>query len=67
MKKGPLVVSGIYIYIWGTILPSYLGIMINHEIRIPIQQPGLNGKQEALAHLQVSKRVFLVKVGKVRM
>ena len=44
-----------------------MGIMINHEIRIPIKQPGLNGKQEALAHLQVSKRVFLVEVGKVRM
>ena len=26
------------------ILPNYIGIIINHEIRIPINQPGFNGK-----------------------
>ena len=25
-------------------LPSYMGIVINHEIRIPLNQPGFNGK-----------------------
>ena len=27
-------------YIGDEILPSYIGIIINHEIRIPINQPG---------------------------
>ncbi len=30
--------------IGGDKLPSYMGIIINHEIRIPIKQPGFNGK-----------------------
>ena len=28
----------------GDQLPSYIGIIINHDIRIPIKQPGFNGK-----------------------
>ena len=28
------------------ILPSYVRILVNHDIRIPIKQPGSNGKQE---------------------
>lgn len=33
--------------------PSYVGIAINHEIRIPIRQPGFNGKWDFffVAHL----------------
>ena len=30
-------------YIGDEILPSYIGIKISHEIRIPINQPGFNG------------------------
>ena len=26
------------------ILPKYIGIIVNHEIRIPIKQPGFNGR-----------------------
>ena len=32
------------VYIYGILLPSYVGILINHEIRIPIKQPGFHGK-----------------------
>ena len=31
-------------YIWGIIQPSYIGIIIRHYIRIPINQPGFNEK-----------------------
>ena len=31
-------------YIGDKILLSYIGIIINHEMRIPINQPGFNGK-----------------------
>ena len=34
MKKGPLV--GWLVYIGDEILPSYIGTIIDHEIRIPI-------------------------------
>ena len=33
MKKGPLVVC--WVYVGDEILPKYVGIIINHEIRIP--------------------------------
>ena len=36
MKKK---VPGCLVYIGGEILPSYIGIIISHEIRIPIDQP----------------------------
>ena len=32
------------IYIGDEILPSYVGMIVNHEIRILIKQPGFNGK-----------------------
>ena len=33
-------------------LPSYLGIIINHEIRIPINQPGFHGMSfQGLVHV----------------
>ena len=35
---GFLVVRG-----WYFTIPKYIGIKINHEIRIPINQPGFNG------------------------
>ena len=31
-------------FVGDEILPSYVGILINHEIRIPIKQPGFSGK-----------------------
>ena len=31
----------------GIILPCYVGIVINHEIRIPMKQAGFNGKYPA--------------------
>ena len=31
-------------YIGDEILPSYIGIIISHEIRIPINQPGFQWK-----------------------
>ena len=31
-------------YIGDEIPPRYIGIIINHEIRIPVNQPGFNGK-----------------------
>ena len=33
-------------FYWGLYypVPSYIGIIINHEIRIPINHPGFNGK-----------------------
>ena len=31
-------------YVGDEILPSYKRIIINHEIRIPIEQPGFHGK-----------------------
>ena len=37
MKKGPKQVGLGHIY-WDEILPSYIGIVIHHEIRIPINQ-----------------------------
>ena len=38
MKKGPLVVE---FFFWegDEILPSFVGIVINHDIRIPMKQP----------------------------
>ena len=41
MKKN---LVGCLIYVGDDILPSYMGIIINHDIRIPITQPGFNGK-----------------------
>ncbi len=35
---------GYLLYIGDEILPNYMGIIIDHEIRIPINQPGFNGK-----------------------
>ena len=40
-KKGT---PGCLGYLRDEILPSYIGVIINHEIRIPINQPGFNGK-----------------------
>ena len=41
-KKGP---ETLFRAFFGDeILPSHVGIMINHEIRIPIKQPGFHGK-----------------------
>ena len=34
---------GYLLYEGDEILPSYIGIIIRHEIRIPINQPGFNG------------------------
>ena len=32
--------TGMILQIGDEILPSYVGIVINHDIRIPIEQPG---------------------------
>jgi len=36
-------IPGYLLYIRDEILPNYIGIIISHEIRIPINQPGFNG------------------------
>ena len=36
---GPLVVLGDLLGMFHNILPCYVGIIINHEIRIPIKEP----------------------------
>ena len=38
MKKGSLVLFRVFV--GDEMLPTYVGIIINHEIRIPINQPG---------------------------
>ena len=43
----------------GIILPDYVGIIINHQIRIPIKQPVFHGKSPiffSVAHLSLDWR-----------
>ena len=52
---------GCLVYIGDKKLPSYIGILINHEIRIPINQPVFHGKSgRVFVHdAQVEKKILL--------